>query len=119
MKTREEIVTRDTAILAKDKNFDWNIDSSWSYLDKNGMSMVYNAKTCVLHPTQSLLQRWLREVHKLIVTVNYIYEYDSTPYTSFIYKEGDSVPTNKWEFDFETFEEALEKGLFEALKLIK
>lgn len=69
-------------------------------------------------PTQSLLQKWLREKHKIILIIGYQYEYDSTPYSYWIYKEEQSLPINQWVDDLETYEEALEKGLQEALKLI-
>ena len=69
-------------------------------------------------PTQSLLAKWLREEHHLIVIVAYQYEHDSTPYSYWIYKENNSLPLNQWINDLKTYEEALEKGLQEALKLI-
>ena len=69
-------------------------------------------------PTQSLVQKWLREKHKIILIIGYQYEYDSTPYSYWIYKEEQSLPINHWVDDLETYEEALEKGLQEALKLI-
>lgn len=69
-------------------------------------------------PTQSLLQKWLREKYKIILIIGYQYEYDSTPYSYWIYKEEQSLPINQWVDDLETYEEALEKGLQEALKLI-
>ena len=69
-------------------------------------------------PTQALLQKWLREKHKLIVIVSYQYEPDSTSYSYWIYKENKPLPLNQWIDDLYTYEEALESGLFEALKLI-
>ena len=64
------------------------------------------------------LQKWLREEHHLIVIVAYQYEHDSTPYSYWIYKENNSLPLNQWINDLKTYEEALEMGLQEALKLI-
>lgn len=69
-------------------------------------------------PSQSLLQKWLREKHHLIIIVAYQYEHDSTPYSYWIYKEFQSLPINQWVNDLNTYEEALELGLQEALKLI-
>jgi hypothetical protein len=67
---------------------------------------------CLL--SQSLLQKWLREEHK----------YNVTPH--FSVKSGwncNGVPLyhfgSVWTDYFETYEEALEKGLQEALKLIE
>ena len=65
-----------------------------------------------------LVQKWLREEHHLIVIVAYQYEHDSTPYSYWIYKENNSLPLNQWINDLKTYEEALELGLIEALKLI-
>ena len=85
-----------------------------SYLECNDDEYVciYTA------PAQSLLAKWLREEHHLIVIVAYQYEYDSTPYSYWIYKENNSLPLNQWINDLKTYEEALEAGLQEALKLI-
>lgn len=66
----------------------------------------------------SLYQKFLREEHKLIVIPAYIYEYDNTPYSYWIYKERNSSPLNEWKHDYSTYEEALKNGLIEALKLL-
>lgn len=65
----------------------------------------------VSRPTQSLLQKWLREVHKLDVL---IYLSDSDCYTYHVWGE-----TGRISHTWDTYEEALEEGLNEALKLIK
>ena len=71
-------------------------------------------------PTQSLLQRWLREVHKNEV---YVVPYSVTNGHKMIGGEGfyevviDKAATT-WS-GYNTYEQALEVGLFEALKLIK
>ena len=79
-------------------------------------------------PTQSLLQRWLREVHNIYVESYHDLTSDGTKiqfYTSWGFlqqkdKNGNQN-VNGWydEYnDWETYEEALEIGLQEALKLI-
>ena len=73
-----------------------------------------------LAPTQSLLHRWLREVHNLHIwlqPLGYKMQYDV--YIEHIddWKKGEEN-TCVGE-DFNTYEKALEKGLQEALKLIK
>ena len=79
-------------------------------------------------PTQSLLQRWLREVHNIYVESYHDLTSDGTKiqfYTSWGFlqqkdKNGNQN-VNGWydEYnDWETYEEALEVGLQEALKLI-
>lgn len=67
--------------------------------------------------TQSLLQRWLREVHgiHLIIGVGKLPESKNTFYTCTLIKYNRmNIGTI-----FDTFEEALEIGLQEGLKLIK
>ena len=96
-----------------DYRYDYNGDF-WF----NDEGDVFYTSEKYLSPTQSLLAKWLREEHHLIVIVAYQYEHDSTPYSYWIYKENNSLPLNQWINDLHTYEEALELGLIEALKLI-
>ena len=80
-------------------------------------------------PTQSLLQRWLREVHNIYVESYHDLTSDGTKiqfYTSWGFLQQKDKNGNRnvngWydEYnDWKTYEEALEIGLQEALKLIK
>ena len=134
---QESIVEFETAKLAKEKGFNWEIRTYFDFkkfgikpveffnkLNANNYShwdFNLNKKInagYISAPTQSLLQKWLREKHKLIVIVSYQYEPDSTSYSYWIYKENKPLPLNQWIDDLYTYEEALESGLFEALKLI-
>jgi predicted patatin/cPLA2 family phospholipase len=106
---QEKLISLKTAKKAKEKGFDNHII----------IGNVYNSE-----PTQSLLQKWLREVHRIDVQVlrnkpgydEYkveIYKTDNTnSYIHFWIKEEDYI---KW---FESYEDALEEGLFEALNLV-
>ena len=76
-----------------------------------------------LAPTQALAARWFREVHRIVVDANFIPP--STDGNAWIYFigemddmvwSGDYVPSDEF---YETYEEALEAGLQEAIKLIK
>lgn len=76
-----------------------------------------------LAPTQALAARWLREVHRIVVDATFIPP--STDGNAWIYFigemddmvwSGDYVPSDEF---YETYEEALEAGLQEAIKLIK
>lgn len=62
-------------------------------------------------PTQSLLQKWLREIHKI-----HLYVY---PYKDHAADNNDPI---EWKSNFgkayKSYEEALETALFEALKHI-
>ncbi len=117
-------ISKETAILCKEKGFDipvydhfdleGDIQKAEKRLNWNDRFLfVAEIMSC---PTQSLVQRWLRETKKVIVIVRYIYEYDDTPYSYFIYNEGNSDYVNNWTDDYKTYEEALEAGLQEALK---
>ena len=130
---KEQLISFETAKLAKEKGF--NIPCKYFYKEKyiNAIeyevvhdghleanwneNFKYSPAECSA-PTQSLLQKWLREKHHLIIIIAYQYEHDSTPYSYWIYKENNSLPINQWVNDLNTYEEALEVGLQEALKLI-
>jgi len=150
MSMSETLVSFKTAKLAKEKGFDWECSHYFSegevisnhdskplgnYIDYDNLLVNRNKYTDDVYsaPTQSLLQKWLREECAIIVTsipnffnknelMGYIYtldkfingfhdgkDYDSDQFAIL----GDKVS------EFNTYEEALEAGLFEALKLIK
>ena len=113
---KEQLITFDTAKLAKKKGFEY---LPWTWIEKAGknfeemLGKISNTDKKYF-PTQSLLQKWLREVHKIDVTVifwerGYLYAVEKRPHKGNHYKI-DVYHT--------TYEEALEKGLLEALKLI-
>lgn len=65
-------------------------------------------------PTQSFLQKWLRETHKIHVQIlPYNYKYLVS-----ILKYGQNGSNPNFDNEFDTYEEALEGGLFKALELI-
>ncbi len=148
---KEELVTKETAVLAKEKGFNWdtthyyrneklitNFDDSGCnesvyYFDadsfyenwndgrvindsnnscwgctKSSYADVYSA------PTQSLLAKWLREVHNIHVTSNYIYT--TKIYSGLVrsYNKGYRVNTVGFGKNY-TYEQALEEGLKLAL----
>lgn len=119
----ETLVTIETAILAKEKGFNWICDNGWiKGMFTNGIDKLYhsecyfdNSGIHISAPTQSLLQKWLREEHYIHITITSISQ-ESWQYH--ITKPGDTLDVN-WNEDYESFEEALEDGLLEALKLIK
>ena len=67
-------------------------------------------------PTQSLLVKWLREEHNIIVLVDYE-GIDGYYYKFYSYKEGNKN-YDASDKNYNTYEEAYEIGLQEALKLI-
>jgi hypothetical protein len=71
---KDELISFDTAILAKQKGFSleqthfFNAGSGWKlqsdYLIRTGSDVFVEC------PTQSLLQRWLREKYLIYISVN-------------------------------------------------
>lgn len=132
----ETFITLETAKLAKEKNFD--LKCIWYYHDNckefpverggGKIKVLWDANSdnkkvmgveCYSAPTQSLLQKWLREVHSIHIGL---------PGGCFDLSEGLywEVQVGKIGADSDNFvkevdcsyEEALEIGLQEALKLI-
>lgn len=128
---QEEFVTLETAKLLKEKGFKEDVFTFYEVDCVEGdmiLSETYNESEnfnekndCLSAPTQSLAQKWLRETQNIHICVyncacGYGYEIskadNGTHITSSVY-EG---PNDGGEWD--TYEEALETGLQEALKLI-
>ena len=122
---KEQLVEFETAELAKEKGFLCNSeDCHWSYLNENCMAMQYDEKSCVLVPTQSLLQKWLREVHNIaIIHLPDIGHGSKNEWGGYIIKLQSKYsggnPFHELGEVLGNFEESLEELLQEALKLIK
>lgn len=115
----DTLISLETAKLAKEKGYD-----RIKIVSKNNTEAAYNA------PTQSLLAKWLREVHNIFVSVSghsKIWQFYIIAYHPEL-----GVPVNLANFDsefkkkyldtfiaYESYESALEIGLYEALQLIK
>lgn len=79
--------------------------------EKNDFSNEYF--TIYEAPTQSLLQKWLREKHKL-----FVYVLDDDRIGKYYWGVSNLFSSSE-NPDFNTYEEALEVGLQQALKFIK
>lgn len=121
---QEELVTFKTAKLAKERGF--NTHCRYYFDDKDetlceNEDFPYNSwNGSIFAPTQSLLQKWLREVHGIIVEITW--QMCSTDYEYAIIDMNNPPNYNddvERIIGFKTYEEALEAGLFKALKLIK
>lgn len=126
----EQLISFETAKLAKEKGFDAPVLEFYDYegiitkntYDSNGYDYnqiayskqighdsTYNTSA----PTQSLLQKWLRDTHK-INCYNMPNDFDRNHWHC-------KVNSNTRDFyvkHSDSYEEALEFGLLEALKLI-
>jgi hypothetical protein len=156
---QEQLISFETAKLAKEKNFEIGVNQSYiiykesynydddpnhreSYkvndVEINSHYHVNNYKGIDLSnelyeaysaPTQSLLQKWLREIHNIYVDSYHDLTADGKNiqyYTSWGFLQqkdnNGNQNMNGWydEYnDWKTYEEALEFGLQQALKLIK
>jgi len=131
---KEQLITLETAKLAKEKGFDvegcfaiyqekGNLIISYEdmidFTDQERVSRMFSA--VALAPTQSLLQKWLREVHNIHCSSDcnasgwmWVIEKTNGTFIKDSEFSGDIPEAGMWE----TSEEALEEGLIEALKLI-
>lgn len=150
----EELISFDTAKLAKEKGFDEKVYREY---DKSGYLRCTSKSADVVlgpydellksteypAPTQSVLQQWLREKHQIIVDVSLdffnsytkesikysptFYTYSNNKKRFWIYTDyiNSDECTKKMQEEmpifqnYSTYEEALEIGLQEGLKLIK
>ena len=137
---REKLISFETAILAKEKGFKnacdcfVNKDNEYIFMPDllypNNSEFSHNSeedpevvewkelmKTLVLAPTQSLLQKWLREVHEISIKIDDYYTNSGERFDYNVCELGsrEDNPVGV----FKTYEEALENGLYQALKLIK
>ena len=115
----EQIISFKTAKLAKEKGF--NEPQFNGYL--NEQLEKYTSKStheqCIeeyyLAPTQILLQKLIREIHNIHIT---IFSQSQESWMYRITKKGQKLEDGLYGEDFYTYEEALEEGLYQALLLI-
>ena len=126
---KEQLITFETAKLANEKRF--GLDKYLSIDDENPKNLSSNFNPREYQPwyfdlTQSLLQKWLREVHNINIFMSFkpnIKKWDFIPYSmdmnakEYIKYNSEYTKIHN-ERRFDTYEEALEVGLQEALKLI-
>lgn len=145
---KEQLINLENAKLAKEKGFEQH-KGNYFYTEKfglcylgyggeylniekhpktNDLEVLYDVNGEFEHgdwynaPTQSLLQKWLRENHRIIITI--LLDRTTNPKYGieiFKYIEGYSykhIISEDTCFLFRTYEGALEVALFEALKFI-
>ena len=105
----DQLISFETAKLAKEKGFQ-ELTHKIDWVD--------NERYCI--PTQSLLQKWLREKHDIHIIVKVFGNSKSNlrTYATDIFLIGNKLITGRRKVE-NTYEEALETALFEALKLIE
>ena len=115
---KEELILFETAKLAYEKGFDIECER---YFNEDGEMWTYNnwgsglSNKSLFRPSQSLLQRWLREEHEIHIEPSpdevHDWQWD-------LYDLSGNVLNEFWREGLKSYEEALEKGLQEALKLV-
>ena len=127
----DTLISFETAKLAKEKGFKM-IRCFYHYLNENSkleFTPNYNMNTqfcmnndaqpeLIAVPTQSLLQKWLKEKHNINVFVMFSHMDDYFHRQTYKYKIIKNKSRISQMGDFKTYEVALEAGLFEGLKLI-
>lgn len=126
----EQLISFETAKLAKEKGFTKEngcaCRDGWVCYLQSFTGQVYTTNPdemvmdhlgnshLIERPTQSLLQKWFREVHNIFL---YIVK-DDEENISYLINEEYYYDTGPWNGNFNTYEEALEAGLQEAFKHI-
>ena len=124
---KEELISFRTAKLAEKKGLKFNscehmfIESltlKGEYIsDKinHDWRFVENVFNWFSRPTQAVLQKWLREEHRFHIT---IFSSSQESWMFRITKPNQQLEEGLYSEDFESYEKALEEGLYEGLKLI-
>jgi len=130
---KDELISYKTAQLAKEKGFEWKTLNAYdgvpmvcSHSESIFKPLNYNSPSggnYVSAPAQSLLQRWLREEHFIDIDITPTVWDSNRVYRGFIHQDFIRSEIHLKnicrEFSYNiNYEEALEKGLQEALKLI-
>lgn len=124
----EPLVNFETAKLATEKGFDipqiyfyLGGDSLHTKLDYGSWTAAHDRMDIYQAPTQSLLQKWLRETHNIHIGITLASDYELNiliPYVYEIYIYKDGIYHVNREF-YDTYEQALESGLFQSLNLVE
>lgn len=125
---QEELVTLETAKLLREKGFDWKCERTIS-CDKivRRYDLPQDISCCTeidgelvefLCPTLYVAQKWLRETKNLHIEISYMYG-DYWIYDILTIPRHDLVGLSDRPLEhYKSYEEALEAGIQEALKLI-
>ena len=123
---KDQLITFETAKLAKEKGFEIGLHKGY-FEKKEDEWVVYETAIRLFNtqsdsfeaPTQSLLQKWLREKHKI-----HAFAHPLEDLNSFLSIVDVMTPSSFERLyisdnEYNNFENALERSLKEALKLIK
>ena len=105
----DDLVNYETALLAREKGFD--IDCGWKIrkLEDGSFTHTNCSELGIEQPTQSLLQKWLREVKNENITPPLFFSYKGYACDIMGFENTKYFPT---------YREALENELFECLQRV-
>ena len=123
---KEQLISFETAKLAKEKNC--KIETEIGY-DLSGYLIKKRSLLFINAPTQSLLQKWLREKYDIEINITRMppeaikssFNKDNKrikKYNMWVWNLNGNPRIENSSLFFDNYEEALEAGLQEALKLI-
>lgn len=119
----DQLISFEIAKLAKDKGFDIVqelVYNSLNQIEKYNRTRWTLYRDYCFAPTQSLLQKWLREVHGIYIELLVDGWEKNLCFRLFIYQKGEPSPKPHDDYGaLDNYEEALKFGLIQALKLIK
>jgi len=123
---KEQLISFETAKLAHKAKFkegqfycygeDGKMDSMWGQDD--WITFGYYEGS-YLAPTQSVLQRWLRDNHRINIDIETLMNDSYIIYSFDLVYILETLHVKPFKARYDSYEEALEVGLLEALKLIK
>mgnify|MGYP001611543625 CR=1 FL=1 len=118
---KDQLISLEVAKLAREKGFNFYQINQYSNDVNPTMLYNYTLEQCKLFndvyyaPTQNLLQKWLREKHNIVVYAIAYYNGKVANGHDYAYEIYNITNNNV----YKSWEEALEAGLLQALKLIK
>ena len=121
MDISDTLISFETAKLAKEKGFIIPTLCYFRYDEKQckGDLLDWNEDVGFYsRPTQSLLQKWLRDTHNIYLIVIPSYTDDNLLKSKYYFEISHIRKLKQFHGDFKTYEEALEEGLKTALNLL-
>ncbi len=121
---KEQLISFKLAKLAKEKGFILDDELDQYRYNKEGILIQWNELDSINAPTQSLLQKWIREIHNIFISTD-VFNQNFTNKLFYCYnirilnKDGKVVIFKFSANSYNSYEKVLEEALEEALKLIK
>lgn len=126
---KEELISKETALLAKEAGYDYTIlGNKWliETMSEEAKKSYHDPVWLIekgLGPTQSLMQKWLREEHNIFINIHTLkYGWNSKVMHTYSIRRCESKLDKYLTYrtdNYLSYEEALEHALQKTLKLLK